>query len=399
MWNLYEAAQLRINGEDILEEAHEFTYRKLKSITNQLNPSFADEINQSLVLPLHMTIPRMRTRLYVSSYEKDPSHDKVDLLNFAKLDFNMLQKWYQKEIGSNAKWWKESDFATKVPYARDRVVETFIWPYGINTEPQYSTPRRMTSKMIACLSLIDDTFDVYGTIEELQLFTEALQRWDISCIASLPECYKVVFNAISEYWVELEPLIAESSGNPSFVLQYVKQAFQCYMLADAYLVEAKWCHEGHIPTYDEYKAIGVISGGYPAVLAVFISLVKEFATKELLDWIFNIPPMLEAASIIGRLFEQQRDHVASAVECCMKQYGFSQEEAYKFIRKDVNYYWKNLNEEYLKLIKDIPRALLDCIINLGRITEFVYMNFEDKYTNCDLLKDYIVELILDPISV
>ncbi|KAF7824038.1 putative terpene synthase 2 [Senna tora] len=29
-------------------------------------------------------------------------------------------------------------------------------------------------------------------------------------------------------------------------------------MAEAYLVEAKWCNEGHIPTYEEYIENGVI---------------------------------------------------------------------------------------------------------------------------------------------
>ncbi|KAL1299341.1 hypothetical protein HN51_043785 [Arachis hypogaea] len=404
MWSLYETAQLRIHGEEILEEAHEFTYNKLKSIVNQLSPSLAEQINQSLEQPLHKSIPKMRTKSYMSFYKKNSSHDKGDLLNFAKLDFNMVQKLYQKEVGSNTKWWIESDFARKVPYARDRLVEVFIWPFAVNSEPKYSTARRMSAKAISIISLIDDTYDVYGTIEELELFTEAMQRWDISCIASLPECFKVIFNALLEFWVEMESLTAES-GKSSFVLQHVKQTFS--RLAHAYLVEAKWCHEGDIPTYDEYKVKGVVSSGYSAILTVFIALVKELATKETLDWLSNCPAILKAVCTIARIkndlashkFEQQRKHVASAVECCMKQYDFSQEEAYDFIIRDINNCWKKVNEEYLKLIKDIPKFLIDCIVNLARITEFYYLNFEDKYTNCELLKDHIVTLFLDPIVV
>ncbi|MED6198499.1 hypothetical protein PIB30_066827 [Stylosanthes scabra] len=304
MWSLYEAAQLRVHGEDILEEAHEFTYNRLKSITNQLSPFLANQINQSLRQPLHKTILRMRTRSYMSFYKEDRSYDKVDLLSFAKLDFNMLQKWYQNEIGCNTKWWKESDFATKVPYARDRAVEIFIWAYAMTSESKYSTARRMTAKACTIISLIDDTYDVYGTIQELELFTEAMQRWDISCIASLPYCYKVVFNALLEYLVEMESLT--ESGKSSFVLQHVKQAFS--RLAQGYFIEAKWCHEGHIPTYDEYMVNAAITGAYPTILAVFISWVKEFTTKELLDWVSDVPAILEATCIIARILNDLGTH-------------------------------------------------------------------------------------------
>ncbi|QHN95859.1 putative sesquiterpene synthase [Arachis hypogaea] len=404
MWSLYEAAQLRVHGEDILEEAHKFTYNKLKSITNQLSPSLANQVNQSLQQPLDKAIPRMKARSYMSFYEENPSCDKVDLLSLAKLDFNMVQKLYKKEIGSNTKWWRELDFATKVPYARDRVVEGFFWPFATNSEPKYSTARQMITKLAICISLVDDTFDVYGTVEELELFTKAIQRWDIRCIESLPDCFKVIFNAIMECWMEIEVFMNDVGGDSNLVLQHVKQAFS--NIVQAYMVEAKWCHEDYIPTYDEYMINGILTSGSPWFTTVFIAL-GEFASKEMFDWISNIPFILKASSFAGRLtndlsshkFEQQRKHVASAVESCMKQYNFSEEEAYEFIKKDINDSWKDMNEEYLKLTEEIPRPILDCIVNLARICEFIYANFEDKYTNCELLNDDIMALLLDPIVV
>ncbi|MED6123090.1 hypothetical protein PIB30_046051 [Stylosanthes scabra] len=172
------------------------------------------------------------------------------------------------------------------------------------------------------MTVVDDTYDVYGTIEELELFTQAIQRWDIGCIASLPECYKAIFNAHVELFDEMIELLNAVDGELDLVLQYLKKAF-----------------------------------------------------------------------------EQQRKHGASAVECCMNQYGFSQEEAYEFIKKDINNSWKDMNEEYLKLVEHIPSPILDCIINLARICEFLYANFEDKVTNCALFKDQIEALLLDPVVV
>jgi hypothetical protein len=43
-------------------------------------------------------------------------------------------------------------------------------------EPKYSFSRKMVGKLVVCISLLDDTYDAYGTIEELELFTQAIQR-------------------------------------------------------------------------------------------------------------------------------------------------------------------------------------------------------------------------------
>jgi len=44
-----------------------------------------------------MTLPRMGARKYISIYENNDAHNHL-LLKFAKLDFNMLQKFHQREL-------------------------------------------------------------------------------------------------------------------------------------------------------------------------------------------------------------------------------------------------------------------------------------------------------------
>lgn len=68
------------------------------------------------------------------------------------------------------------DFSTKLPYARDRIAECSFWVLTAFFEPQYSQARKMMIKVITLLSIIDDTYDAYGTIDELELFTKAVER-------------------------------------------------------------------------------------------------------------------------------------------------------------------------------------------------------------------------------
>lgn len=74
------------------------------------------------------------------------------------------------------------DFTTKLPFARDRVIECSFWALGTFAEPQYVFARQVLSKTIAMLSVMDDIYDVHGTIEELELFTKVVERFDRSLI-------------------------------------------------------------------------------------------------------------------------------------------------------------------------------------------------------------------------
>ncbi|KAL2331537.1 hypothetical protein Fmac_019118 [Flemingia macrophylla] len=290
----------------------------------------------------------------------------------------------------------------KVPYARDRLVESYLWSLSMCYKPEHSTARMFAGKVISFLTILDDTYDAYGTIQELELFTEAILRWDITLIESLPQCMKAVFDMLVELCEEIESLTTESKKSSSVVPAF-KQAI--FSLTKGYMVEAKWCHEGYIPTYNEYKVNGVLTAGIPIMSTSFIG-PGEFATKEDFDWILTYSKIIEAVAIIGRLmddlgshkFEQERVHNASAVECCMKQYDCSQSEAYNHILNDVEDCWKVINEACLKA-NDIPKVALDCVVNLARSFHFLYGDLMDKFTNSELLKDYTNTLLVDPVCI
>ena len=95
--SLYEAAHMRVHGEDVLEEALDFSVKHLKNIISNSSPIFVAEVTSALKYPLRKAIPRMKAREYIPIYEEDPSHSKT-LLTFSKLDFNILQKLHQKEL-------------------------------------------------------------------------------------------------------------------------------------------------------------------------------------------------------------------------------------------------------------------------------------------------------------
>ena len=69
-------------------------------------------------------------------------------------------------------------------FARNRLVEGYFWIMGVYFEPQYSIARKFTVKVFAIISILDDIYDAYGTIEELELLTEAIERFD-TCTLTL----------------------------------------------------------------------------------------------------------------------------------------------------------------------------------------------------------------------
>ncbi|KAJ8754931.1 hypothetical protein K2173_015443 [Erythroxylum novogranatense] len=399
MLSLYEAAHLGIRGEDILDEAIAFTTTGLESVLKQLSTKLAEQVRHALNRPIRKCLPRLEARHYISVYSTDESRNKT-LLRFAIMDFNLLQGLHRKELSGITKWWKDEQASTKFPYARDRIVECYFWILGVYFEPKYALARKIMTKIISVLSILDDTYDAYGTNEELQLLTETIQRWDTEAADTLPESMRNVCLMLFRLYNDIGEEMEEQGM--SFAIQYAKEglikAVQCYH------AESKWRDEGYLPTFDEYMEIALFSTTYPFLsLASFLGIVEP-STKEVIEWVGNFPKIVEASSIICRLmddivshtFEQERHHVASAVECYMKQCGASEEDAIEYLRKEIANGWKDVNEQCLKPNK-VPDFFLQRILNLARVMDILYKD-DDAYTNSYLAKDMISSVLMESLS-
>lgn len=96
--------------------------------------------------------------------------------------------------------------------------------------------------------------------------------------------------------------------------------------------------------------------------------------------------------------EQERGHVATGVECYVKQYGISKKEAIDEFYKRIDDAWKDINEEFLRPTS-VSINLLMLVLNLTRIADVVYKN-ADGYTHPEnVLKDHIINLFIDPIAI
>ncbi|KAI5333887.1 hypothetical protein L3X38_024019 [Prunus dulcis] len=211
--SLYEATHLRMHGEDLLDEALTFTTTHLESVeAHRLSPLLAKQVTHALYQPFWKGSQRLEARRYLAIFEEEPHPAKETLLTLAKLDFNLVQQVHQKELSEISRWWKDLDFVNKLPFARDRVVECYFWALGTYFEPQYCFARTSLSKVFAVTAAIDDIYDVYGTQEELELFTEAFERWDISALDQLPEYMKVCYGAMLDVYTEIEEKLGKE-GN------------------------------------------------------------------------------------------------------------------------------------------------------------------------------------------
>ncbi|RWR77291.1 terpene synthase 4 [Cinnamomum micranthum f. kanehirae] len=79
----------------------------------------------------------------------------------------------------------------KFGFFRDRLLENYLLAIGVVVEPQYSRCRIEMTKAIVLMTAMADIYDVHGLPDELKVFTDTINRWDLEGIDQLPEYMKL----------------------------------------------------------------------------------------------------------------------------------------------------------------------------------------------------------------
>ncbi|PWA72532.1 amorpha-4,11-diene synthase [Artemisia annua] len=384
MLELYEATYMRVEGEGVLDDALIFTRSRLHDIAKDTlvsNSTLSTQIEKALKQPLRKRLPRIEALRYIPFYQQQDSHNE-SLLKLAKLGFNMLQSLHKKELSEVTMWWKYFDAPNNLPYARDRLVESYFWAQGVCCEPQYSRARIFLTKVIIMLTVIDDTYDAYGTYDELKIFNEAIQRWSITCIDMLPGYMKLLYQGLMDMYTQMEDSITNEGKEDLF--NFAKQLAK--NIIGGYMMEAKWVNEGYKLTIEEHASIAFSSGGGDVLVAsCFLGMDASKIGRLLND-------------MAGHKKEQERKHFPSSVESHIKEYGVTEEHAYEFLHKQIEEVWKDIDREAL-ITKNVPMHMIMIAINLVQTLEALYENDKDNFTYAEGLKDQIKTLFVDAMNI
>ncbi|XP_062153315.1 probable terpene synthase 9 [Alnus glutinosa] len=396
--SLYEASHLGMHGEIILEEAKDFSIKNLKSLMAKLDSNSAEQVRQSLEIPLYWRMPRVEARNFIDVYQKDIAKNST-LLELAKLDYNLVQHVYQQELKELARWWRDLGFKDKLPFSRDRLMENYLWAMGMIYGPQFSKCRIGLTKFVCILSAIDDMYDIYGSLDELLCFTDAVDRWEMEAMENLPKYMKICYVAMLNFANEVVFDVLKDHGLNTF--PYIKEAWA--NLCRSYLVERQWFSSGYTPTVDEYLENAWTSVGGPAAIVHAYLLLGCTISKDALDCFKHGSELIYSASLITRLSddlgtseaESKRGDVAKSIECYMVQESVSEEEAQDHIKRLISYSWKKLNEERAK--SSLPKSIVKMSLNMARTAQFLFQNGDGIGTSTGVTKDNLTSLVVKPI--
>ncbi|KAJ6294154.1 hypothetical protein OIU76_022272 [Salix suchowensis] len=129
-------------------------------------------------------------------------------------------------------------------------------------------------------------------------------RWDTKSMDRLPDYMQICYEALLNVYSEIEEKVAKEGW--SYRVHYGKEAMK--VLVHAYFNEAKWFHENHIPTMEEYMQVALVTSGYSMLTTISFIGMGDTVTKQAFDWVFSRPKMIRASETIGRLMDDVKSH-------------------------------------------------------------------------------------------
>lgn len=383
LMELYEAAQLVTEGEDILDEAAKFC---------------SQFVSNRLKHPYHKSIARFTAKKYIRDFQGINGWEKT-LKELAKMDFSLAQTANQQELAQISKWWKDLGLAREFKHARNQPLKWYTWSMASLSDPSMSEQRLELTKSVSFIYVIDDIFDLYGTPEDLTLFTQAVHRWDYAAVDMLPKPWKMCYKALLDTTNDIGCKIYKKHGyNP---IDSLKSTWAS--LCDAFLVEAKWFASGHLPTSNEYLENGKVSSGVHVVLVHLFFLLGINGKTGGTVQVDNISELISSVATILRLWddfgsakdEQQDGNDGSYIECYMKENpGSTVEIARERVVDMISSEWKRLNKECFHLNQNqSSSSFTKASFNLARMVPLMY-SYDDNQ-QLPVLEEYINSTLFD----
>ncbi|KAH0697221.1 hypothetical protein KY290_014663 [Solanum tuberosum] len=386
---LLEGSHLSIDGEKLLNDIRLLSTKNLKNLSL--------DVDRFTSNPLAWRVRWYDVRTHIINTAQNCNNTNPMLLKLAKLNFNIIQATHQKDLKDVIRWWRNLCIVESLGFTRDRIVESFFFAVGIASEPEHGSMRKWLTKVIQLILIIDDVYDIYASLTDVQQFTRAIEKWDPKEVQRLPECIQVCFKALHDTMEDISVEIQRQKGGHS-PLPHLKQVWVNF--CKALLVEATWYHNGHIPTLEDYLHNGWTSSSGPLLsLHVIFGL-----TNENLHLCKNCQEIIYHTSLIIRLCNDQgtstaeleRGDVASSIICYMQEENVSEDVAREHIERIILNSWKKINYHFNSLSTS-HRKIIKHVINEARMAHVMYHSGDGFGVQDGETQDQVLINLVEPI--
>ncbi|WZZ09229.1 hypothetical protein YC2023_095150 [Brassica napus] len=362
--SLYEAAHLRTTKDYILNEALSCTSSHLESlVAGGTCPSHLSmHIQNAFCLSQRWNMEMLVVVEFIPFYEQE-NHDEMLLRGGIIRDPDPLQ---------DTLW---------------------LWIHSINLERLDPNLNR----------IVDDTFDRYASLPEAEILADSLERWSPDhAMDKQPEYLKAVLNLMLDTFEYFEKEL-RPEGKPYSVEANIEE-FKAVVKAN--FEHAKWAHAAHLPSFEEYMEAAELEITVCAVLGGCFMSLGKMATKEAYEWLKSRPRLVKSLCVRCRLMndiygleeDMSRGLITNAVNCYMKQYGVTKQDALRELHKMVADTDNIINEELLTTTC-VSRLVLKTFTGLAQSITVCYNGYEGFTFPEGKIKEYMTSVFVDQIRL
>ncbi|KAI0512274.1 hypothetical protein KFK09_012913 [Dendrobium nobile] len=420
MLSIYKASHIAFLEDQDLDKAGVFSWhilqKGLKSIKsqNETNISyslkkFELEIEHELEHKWLARMDHLEHRLYIEGggiynfwVGKNAPYrilQNNDLLQLAIDNFMMRQSTYTKEIQELRRWSKNTGLSM-MGFGREKTTYCYFAMASSSCLPLDTYSRKEATKCAILITVADDFFDEKGSMHELSILADAVQRWEGE---SLTSHSKVIFTALDNLVQDISLKFPKRHGHGvKKILQNTwKEIFK------SWLKEAEWSRSSHYPSIDQY-----IENATTSIAVDMIILTACYLTNSKVDaeefWSFNNTMITKSLMISCRLLNDLESYEKEAkagkpniVLLYLKENPKAKiDDAIAFVRTILEKRKKELLQMAMSrdsATSQMPREWKDLHLSFLKVFQ-MFFNSMNAFDSPNMLLDSINKAIYEPLG-
>ncbi|KAJ0808596.1 putative alpha-farnesene synthase [Helianthus annuus] len=272
LYSVYKATDVIFFEETEVHEARSFSRKMLQKISATKNihydnivifPNLLQMICEELSTPWIARLEHLDQRMWIEQNKEGPLWigkasfyrlscvHNMDLMQLALQNYKFKQLIYQNELEELKRWSKKWGL-TEMGFGREKTLYCYFAISASTSLPHDSLIRMLVAKSAILITVADDFFDMRGTLEELHLLMDAINRWDGNGLSG-PS--KVIFDVLDDLVKDVTKTLV-LRGKIDLTEDFRGLWRETF---NSWLTETTWGKSGYIPSVDEYLQTSMIS--------------------------------------------------------------------------------------------------------------------------------------------
>nr|AZB50370.1 terpene synthase 2 [Nepeta racemosa] len=320
--DLYRASELMLYPDEKDLEKHNLRLKlllkqKLSTVliqSFQLGRNINEEVKQTLEHPFYASLDRIAKRKNIEHYNFDntrilktsycsPNFGNKDFFFLSIEDFNWCQVIHRQELAELERWLIENRL-DELKFARSKSAYCYFSAAATFFAPELSDARMSWAKSGVLTTVVDDFFDVGGSMEELKNLIQLVELWDVDASTKCSSHnVHIIFSALRRTIYEI--------GNKGFKLQgrnITNHIIDIWLdLLNSMMKETEWARDNFVPTIDEYMSNAYTSFALGPIVLPTLYLVGPKLSEEMINH-SEYHNLFKLMSTCGRLLNDIRGY-------------------------------------------------------------------------------------------